>query len=145
MPIVSHSVARGSVLGVHRISQTVNIAVAGDVYIPMFGKFRIVGMGIVPLVDQSTFTGTEVQLFAPDGTTALTDVIAIDVADGTQVSSLGLENLVDAEGSPLVLTITNPGPDTLSFQVIVMYSTALTSDSGQYQDYFLNINGAPIF
>jgi hypothetical protein len=147
MPIVSHSVARGSVLGVHRYSQTVDNAATGDVYIPLFGKFRIVAMAIVPLVDQSSFTGVTAELFAPDGTTSLTQAVEIDVAAGVQASSPGVapdNNLVDCETEPLVLTVTNAGSDTLKFQVLVLYSTPLSSDAGQYVDYILNVNGAPI-
>lgn len=148
MPIVSHSVARGSVLGVHRYSQTIDNVATGDVYIPLFGKFRIVSVVAVPLVDQSAFTGCTAQLFAPDGTTAVSDTLEIDVADGTQVSVPGAapdNNLVDCENNPLVLTITNPGSDTLKFVVLVLYSTALSSDAGQYQDYIPNVSGQPIF
>jgi hypothetical protein len=148
MPIVSHSVARGSVLGVHRINQIVDNVATGDVYIPLFGKFRIIGIAFVPLVNQSGFAGVTAQLFAPDGTTALTADTAIDFNAGDQIGALGVapdNNLVDCESAPLVLTITNPGSDTLKFVVLLSYSTALASDAGQYQDYILNVSGQPSF
>jgi hypothetical protein len=148
MPIVSHSVARGAVLGVHRYSQTVDNVATGDVYIPLFGKFRIVVMIIVPLLDQSSFTGVTAQLFAPDGTTALTDDTAIDEVAGEQIGAGGTapdNNLVDCEQAPLVLTVTNAGSDTLKFQVLILYSTPLSSDAGQYADYIPVINSTPVF
>jgi hypothetical protein len=147
MPIVSHSVARGAVLGVQRLPLTVDNAATGDVYIPLFGKFRIVAMIIVPLLDQSSYTGVTAQLFAPDGTTAVTEALEIDVADGVQVTGGGVapdNNLVDCEGGPLVLTVTNAGSDTLKFQVLILYSTPLSSDAGQYVDYIPNFNGVAI-
>lgn len=148
MPIVSHSVARGSVLGVQRILKTVSSdAGSVDTYIPLFGKFRIIGVAFVPLVDQSGFT-VSAQLFAPDGTTALTADTDIGFTAGDQIGALCIapdNNLVDCESLPLVLTITNAAADTLSFEVLVMYSTALASDAGQYQDYLLNVSGQPIF
>jgi hypothetical protein len=142
MAIVPHSVARGAVLGVQRLTQTVNIAATGDVYIPLLGKFRIVAVAIVPLVDQSSFTGVTAQLFAPDGTTALTDALAIDEDAGYQVDGDAIapdNNIVDAQSEPLILTVTNAGSDTLKFQILVLYSNSLSSDAGQYTDYFLPV------
>lgn len=140
MPIVPHSVARGAVLGVQRLTQTVDNAATGNVYIPLLGKFRIVAVAIVPLLDQSSFTGVTAQLFAPDGTTALTDALAIDEVAGYQGDADGISpdnNIVDAQSDPLVLTVTNAGSDTLKFQVLVLYSNSLSSDAGQYTDYIL--------
>lgn len=150
MPIVSHSVQRGAVLGVHRLPFHVVNAATGDAFLPVVGKFRIAGVMIVPQVDQSAFTGCTARLFAPDGTTPITDALAVDVADGVQVSAalsdLSNNNIVDAEQNPLVLTVTNPGNDPLDMQVIVLYSTSLTNDAGAYTDYVLGgQSGTPIF
>jgi len=150
MPIVSHSVQRGAVLGLHRLPFHVVNAATGDVFLPLCGKFRIAGVVIVPQVDQSSFAGCTAQLFAPDGTTPITDALAIDVADSAQVvavlNDLSNNNIVDAVYSPLVLTITNPGSDPLDMQIVLLYSTSLTNDAGAYTDYVLVVpSDSPVF
>jgi len=147
MPIVSHSVARGSVLGVQRLLETVDNTATGNVYIPIVGKFRIVAMSIVPLRDQSAATAS-CRLYAPDGTTALTASVDLSDVAGVQTTVQGTapdNNLVDCETQPLVLTVTNAGAATLKFQVLILYSTSLSSDAGQYVDYIPAINSTPVF
>lgn len=139
MAIAPHNIQRGTVLGVHRLPFHVQNAATGDAFLPVFGKYRIVAIVIVPQVDQSAFTGCTAQLFAPDGTTAISSAIAIDVAEGMYVGELPAQlsnnNIVDTTTGPFVLTITNPGSDTLDMQVLLLISEPLTADAGAYTDY----------
>ena len=139
MAIAPHNVQRGTVLGVHRLPFHVQNAATGDAFLPVFGKYRIVGVVIVPQVDQSAFTGCTAQLFAPDGTTPITSALAVDIAAGSMAGAFTVDlsnnNVVDAEADPLVLTITNPGSDTLDMQVLLLISEPLTADAGAYTDY----------
>jgi len=146
MPVASHSIQRGAVVGVHRLPFHVVNAATGDAYLPILGKYRIVGVIIVPQVDQSSFTGCTAQLFAPDGTTALTAALEIDKAAGETIGAAGSamsdNNIVDSTSAPLVLTVTNPGSDNLDMQVLLLYSTPLTNDAGAYTDYIPTVPGA---
>lgn len=150
MAIAPHNIQRGTVLGVHRLPFHVQNAATGDAFLPVFGKYRIVAVAIVPQVDQSAFAGCTAQLFAPDGTTAISPAIAIDVAEGTQVGELAPRlsnnNIVDTTTGPLVLTITNPGSDPLDMQVLLLISEPLTADAGAYTDYVPAdpANGQPV-
>lgn len=146
MPVASHSIQRGAVVGVHRLPYHVVNVATGDAFLPLFGKYRIVGVIVVPQVDQSSFTGCTVRLYAPDGTTPLTDALAVDVADGTTVTAMGTDlsdnNIVDATSDPLVLTVTNPGSDDLDMQVLLLYSQSLSNSAGAYTDYIPTVPGS---
>ena len=150
MAIAPHNVQRGTVLGVHRLPFHVQNSATGDVYLPVLGKYRILSIAIVPQVDQSGFTGCTARLFAPDGTTPITSALAIDIAAGAMSGAFPVDlsnnNSVDAETAPLVLTITNPGSDTLDMQVLLLISEPLTADAGAYTDYVPvdPANGQPV-
>ena len=150
MAIAPHNVQRGTVLGVHRLPFHVQNVATGNVYLPIFGRYRIVGAVIVPQVDQSAFTGCTARLYATDGTTPITAAVAVDIADGAQAAvylgGMTNNNDVNAESLPLVLTITNPGSDTLDMQIMLLLSEPLTADAGAYTDYVPAdpSNGQPI-
>lgn len=150
MPVVSHSIGRGMLVGVHTTHINVDNVATGDVYIPLFGVNRIVGVLIAAQVDQSSFTGCTAQLFQPNGTTPITDALDIELADGSTVGvvneQLSNNNNVDGTTGPLVLTITNPGSDTLKMIVQLTFSQPLSQVSGQYVDTVpVTGQGAPIF
>lgn len=150
MPVVSHSIGRGMLVGVHSTHLVVDNVATGDVFIPMLGVNRIVAVLITAQVDQSSFTGCTAQLFQPDGTTPITDALNIELADGDTIGTAGDElsnnNSVDGSAGPLVLTITNPGSDTLKMIAQLTFSQPLSQVSGQYVDHVpVTGQGAPIF